>query len=163
MSRASAWVIPPPPPHVHTLEKTFVVTGASADAAVPSSNHGFSLQPCCSSLSCGRGLHLQRALASEHGSRQGPGVAAGRSGRKLAEGKVMAGKTRFWNSFSTTSPTPFVPASVPPHVLSLCRQQSVLHDEMSGRIPSLARFPAQQEEHLHPHKAERHGRAAASR
>lgn len=53
------------------------------------------------------------------------------------------GEEGFWNGFPTVSPTSFIPASVPPHVLSLCRQQSVLHDETSGWIPS----PAQPGEH----------------
>lgn len=41
--------------------------------------------------------------------------------------------------------------------------KSVLHDGTPGWIPSLGCFPARQEKRLHPHKAEQHGRAAASR
>lgn len=111
------------------------------------------LQPCCFSLSCSPGLCLQLPLALEHSFRQG--------WQKVSKGKG-SGEKDFWNSFSTTSPTPFIPASVPLHLMSLCRQLPVLHDEMSAWIPSLACFPAPQEERLHLHKAEWHDRTVVS-
>lgn len=47
------------------------------------------------------------------------------------------GEKGFWKSFHITSTTSLVPVSVPPHVLNLCRQPSVLHDEMPAWILSL--------------------------
>lgn len=115
LSRALAWVMPPSTPHIHTLEKIVVVTGASAVAAVPSSSYGFSLQLCCSSLSCGTGLCQQHVPALEHCLRWG---LAGLAEREQGERWWEKG---FWKSFHITSPTSFIPVSVPPHAGShLC-------------------------------------------